>query len=376
MTLKTTVADILETLGRVTGTMEAENHPLSFRPTSYPDPDGPKGAVVRIRFEERGGTPSVMFHIYVGSYCEDMDVNQFRRELNGWASVVRFGSVLVMGYDMAGTGIGEGKIVVRHSMTEGEISPESMAAVLGDVLALWQKSHRTHRQLKVRHRAEARSTQVRTMRPGQATGQARREATDTRGQLDRLIGLAPVKLFVRQQVALHRVRALRKDAGLVATSVSPHLVFTGNPGTGKTTVAKIVARMYKDLGLVSKGHVVVAERADLVANYVGQTAGKTRKICESAKGGVLFIDEAYSLSTRHEHHDYGREVIETLITFMEENRDDFAVVVAGYPEEMGAFIASNPGLASRFDRTVEFPDYSDLEMMEILGLMMKEEDFE
>jgi hypothetical protein len=89
-----------------------------------------------------------MFHIYVGSYCEDMDVNQFRRELNGWASVVRFGSVLVMGYDMAGTGIGEGKIVVRHSMTEGEISPESVAAVLDDVLALWQKSHRTHRQLK------------------------------------------------------------------------------------------------------------------------------------------------------------------------------------------------------------------------------------
>lgn len=376
MTLKTTVADILETMGKVVGTTEPDSHPLSLRPAAFPDPEGPTGAVVRVRFEERAGTRCVMFHVYVGSYCEDMDVNQFRREANHWGSLVRFGSVLVMGYDMAGTGIGEGKIVVRHTMAEGEVSSESVAAVLEDVLTLWQKSCKGHRQLKARHRAEARRMRMRDTLLGHVKQEALREAADLRSQLDRLIGLTPVKDFVRQQVALHRMRALRKDAGLVATSVSPHLVFTGNPGTGKTTVAKIVAQLYKELGLVSKGHVVVAERADLVATYLGQTADKTRKLCQSAKGGVLFIDEAYSLSPRHDHYDYGREAIETLLTFMEENREDFAVIVAGYPEEMGTFIASNPGLASRFDRTVEFPDYSDIELMEILGLMMKEEDFE
>lgn len=376
MTLKTTVADILQTLGRVSGSTEPEDHPLSFRPTAYPDPEGPTGAAVRVRFEERAGSRCVTFHVFVGSYCEDMDVNQFRRDANYWASLARFGAVLVMGYDMVGTGIGEGKIVVRHTMTEGEVSAESIAAVLDDVLALWQKSQKGFRQLKTRHRVEAKRAQARETRLKMLKEEERREAGKPRNQLDRLIGLAPVKEFVRQQTALHRIHGLRTAAGLAATSVSPHLVFTGNPGTGKTTVAKIVAELYKELGLVSKGHVVVAERADLVAKYIGQTAIKTREVCESARGGVLFIDEAYSLSPRHEHYDYGREAIEALITFMEANRDDFAVIVAGYPEEMGTFIRSNPGLDSRFDRTVEFPDYSDIELMEILGLMMGEEDFE
>ena len=376
MTLKTTVADILETMGRVAGTTEPDDHPMSFRPTAYPDPEGPTGATVRVRFDDRAGTRCVTFHLFVGSYCDDMDVNQFRRDADYWGSAVRFGTVLVMGYDMGGTGIGEGRIVVRHSMTEGEVTQESVAAVLDDVLMLWQKSQKAYRQLKARHRVEERRRKLRETRIEMQKEEARREAERPRNQLDRLIGLAPVKEFVRQQIALHRVHRLKREAGLASSSVSPHLVFTGNPGTGKTTVAKIVAELYKELGLVSKGHLVVAERADLVANYVGQTAGKTRALCESAKGGVLFIDEAYSLSPRHEQHDFGREAIETLITFMEANRNDFAVIVAGYPAEMGSFIRSNPGLDSRFDRTVEFPDYSDIELMEILGLMMAEEDFE
>ena len=376
MTLKTTVAEILETMGRVAGTTEPENHPMSFRPTAYPDPEGPAGATVRVRFEERAGARCVTFHVFVGSYCEDMDVNQFRRECSYWGSLVRFGSVLVMGYDMASTGIGEGKIVVRHTMTEGEVSAESVTAVLDDVLSLWQKSQRSYRQLKTRHRVEARRAEHRAARQAMILEEKRREAEAPRNQLDRLIGLAPVKEFVRQQVALHRVHRLKTEAGLSSTSVSPHLVFTGNPGTGKTTVATIVAQVYRELGLVSKGHLVVAERADLVAKYIGQTAIKTRQVCEQAKGGVLFIDEAYSLSSGHEEHDFGREAIETLITFMEANRNDFAVIVAGYPEEMREFVRSNPGLDSRFDRTVEFPDYSDIELMEILGLMMGEEDCE
>ena len=193
-------------------------------------------------------------------------------------------------------------------------------------------------------------------------------------ELDALVGLEPVKEVVRRLVAAQKVAGLRREKGLAPVAPSPHLVFTGNPGTGKTTVARVIGRIYRALGLVSKGHVVEADRSTLVAGYVGQTALRTKEVLAEAEGGILFIDEAYSL-TSTSSVDYGREVIETVLTHMENKRGDIVVVVAGYPAEMQRFLASNPGLASRFDVRVPFPDYSDAELSRILAGLLAEHDY-
>jgi len=194
-------------------------------------------------------------------------------------------------------------------------------------------------------------------------------------ELDKLVGLAPVKDVTKSLVARRRLEKMRENAGMKAVLPSPHLVFTGNPGTGKTTVARLIGQLYKSLGLLSSGHLIEANRSTLVAAYVGQTALKTRQVCEQAKGGVLFIDEAYSLAGEH-GYDYGREAVEELLTFMENNRGKIAVVVAGYPDEMGKFMNMNPGLKSRFDVTINFPDYSNDELLEIFNVVAREHDYE
>ncbi len=193
-------------------------------------------------------------------------------------------------------------------------------------------------------------------------------------ELDAMIGLEPVKQEIHGLVAMRNVGRLRANEGMAAANPSPHLVFVGNPGTGKTTVARLVGELYKALGLLPSGHLVETDRAGLVAAYLGQTAIKTKAVCERAIGGVLFIDEAYSLVG--ERDDYGTEAITTLLAFMENHRDDFAVIVAGYPEEMIRFLLSNPGLNGRFDLTVPFPDYSDDELVEIFRGLVDAYDYE
>lgn len=192
-------------------------------------------------------------------------------------------------------------------------------------------------------------------------------------ELDAMVGLTPVKAMVRQLAAQQTMSAMRIEMGLKTLPVSPHLVFTGNPGTGKTTVAGLIGRLYKELGLLSKGHVVAVDRGQLVAGYIGQTALKTRAACEQALGGVLFIDEAYSLVGSD--RDFGSEAVETLLTFMEEHRGDIVVVAAGYPDDMQRFLDSNPGLRSRFDARIDFPDYSDDELFEILRNLLGASDY-
>lgn len=181
--------------------------------------------------------------------------------------------------------------------------------------------------------------------------------SDALDQLDSLVGLSVVKQDVRQLCNLIKVNKIRDLNGFKTTPVSYHCVFTGNPGTGKTTVARIIAEIYRDLGVVENGHLIETDRSGLVAEYVGQTAAKTNEIIDMALGGILFIDEAYSLIT-DSSSDFGSETVATLLKRMEDDRDKFVVILAGYNDEMRHFINSNPGLQSRFNRYINFEDYS------------------
>ena len=193
-------------------------------------------------------------------------------------------------------------------------------------------------------------------------------------QLESLVGLETVKKEVKNLMNLVKVRKLRKENDLPVPPMSFHMVFLGNPGTGKTTVARLISGLYAAIGVLSKGQLVEVDRSGLVAGYVGQTALKTQEVIQSALGGVLFIDEAYALSSGGEN-DFGREAIETLLKAMEDHRDDLVVIVAGYTGPMEGFITSNPGLASRFNRYFFFPDYNGEQLMEIFRIQCRKNSY-
>ena len=196
--------------------------------------------------------------------------------------------------------------------------------------------------------------------------------TEVLDELDgELVGLRPVKARIRETAALLLVERARKSLGLAGGSPSLHMSFTGNPGTGKTTVALRMAQILHRLGYVRKGHLVAVTRDDLVGQYIGHTAPKTKEILKKAMGGVLFIDEAYYLYRPENERDYGQEAIEILLQVMENQRDDLVVILAGYKERMETFFRSNPGLSSRIAHHLDFPDYSPEELLEIALRMMQ-----
>ena len=193
---------------------------------------------------------------------------------------------------------------------------------------------------------------------------------DLLAELDGYVGMDAIKEEVRSLINMVQVYKLRRESDLPTTDMSLHMVFSGNPGTGKTTVARIMARIYHSLDILSKGQLVEVDRSGLVAGYVGQTALKTQKVIEKAMGGVLFIDEAYALNGKSEN-DFGQEAIDTILKAMEDHRDDLVVIVAGYTELMDRFIHSNPGLESRFNRFLMFEDYTPEQMVAIFKMQCK-----
>ena len=231
--------------------------------------------------------------------------------------------------------------------------------------------------------APAKDDRAATVKPPAAQAPAKPEAAepapedeppenieDLKAELNELIGLEGIKKEVNNLINIVTIYKLRKQNDLKTVDMSLHMVFSGNPGTGKTMIARLMSRIYKSLGMLNKGHLVEVDRSGLVAGYVGQTATKTSAVIEKALGGVLFIDEAYALNNRSEN-DFGQEAIDTLLKAMEDHRDDLVVIVAGYDGLMDQFIHSNPDLESRFNRYLHFDDYTVDEMLDILDLQLR-----
>ncbi|WP_270171387.1 AAA family ATPase [Paenibacillus sp. SYP-B4298] len=198
--------------------------------------------------------------------------------------------------------------------------------------------------------------------------------SDIQKELDPMVGLDNVKTLIYEIYALLQVGKLRSVAGLNGGSHVYHMIFKGNPGTGKTTIARIVAKLFQKMGVLAKGHLIEVERADLVGEYIGHTAQKTRDLVKKALGGVLFVDEAYSLA-RGGEKDFGKEAIDTLVKAMEDHKNQFVLILAGYPLEIENFLLTNPGLPSRFPIQIEFPDYTVDQLIQIAEMMAKERDY-
>jgi Cdc6-like AAA superfamily ATPase len=270
-------------------------------------------------------------------------------------------------------------LVVERRFVLQHADPETFPMDIVRTVMFWQRSMRAlemrtlSRAIKVKRERDTDAAIAEAFSKGKKR-KAESELQAVLAELNSLVGLHSVKGLIAKLARQQQVAQLRQQHGLTPVVSSPHLVFLGNPGTGKTTVAHLVGKLYKSMGLLTKGHVVEADRSTLIGPYLGQTAIRTKEMCQKALGGVLFIDEAYSLDVNG--RDYGQEAVETLLTFMEAHRGEIAVVVAGYPKEMQSFLGSNPGIRSRFDHFLHFEDYRTDELLEIFDNLVRTNEYQ
>ena len=240
---------------------------------------------------------------------------------------------------------------------------------------MWQKQDRITEEA---HHPRRRIIQIpphnAPEKQGAEQGESSKNIHEVLEELNSLIGLADVKKLISEVYAFVEIQKRRQKEKLINDPQVLHMIFRGNPGTGKTTMARIIGKLFKAMGILPKGHLVEVERADLVGEYIGHTAQKTREMLKKARGGVMFIDEAYSLA-RGGEKDFGKEAIDALVKGMEDNKDSLIVVLAGYQDEMDLFIDTNPGLRSRFPIHLDFPDYSTRELMEIADMMLQHKQY-
>lgn len=262
------------------------------------------------------------------------------------------------------------EIILKQYEIIRDMTERSLGNIAND---LWGTSQKSDLQQNVKEKTE--KTQNPQTEQPKTEEEMRENIEDIKAELNEYIGLESVKKEIGNLINVAAVYKMRQEHNLPTVDMSLHMVFSGNPGTGKTMIARLMARIYKSLGILSKGHLVEVDRSGLVAGYVGQTAVKTSEVIQKALGGVLFIDEAYSLNSGNEN-DFGQEAIDTLLKAMEDHREDLVVIVAGYDRLMERFIHSNPGLESRFNRYLHFDDYTVEEMQAIFEMQCKKSSYQ